>query len=154
MACSFLLEIISPSRLWSSYISPPFWFVVQIFFLGSLLSSIHCICSLQFILHCANLSLILKMPNCSLMSLLLFLYKRVYPAIGVKNIISAAIIVYIYILLKSSVVPLLKGNNIWKRHAVRMCNKSAVTSTSVYLYMYFLTKHVPGLTSQISRYAT
>ena len=45
-----------------------------IFFLGSLLSSILCICSLQFILYCVNLSLILKMPNCFLMSLLLFFF--------------------------------------------------------------------------------
>jgi len=70
LACSFLPEIIFPSRLWSSYISSPFRFVIYLF-LGSLLSSILCICSLQFILYCVNLSLILKMPNCSLMSLLL-----------------------------------------------------------------------------------
>ena len=37
------------------------------FFLGSQLSSILCICSLQFILYCANLSLIRKIPNFSLM---------------------------------------------------------------------------------------
>ena len=41
-------------------------------FFGSLLSSNLCICSLQFILYCVNLSLILKMPNCSLTSLLFF----------------------------------------------------------------------------------
>ena len=40
-------------------------------FLVSLLPSILGICSLQFILYCVNLWLILKMSNCSLMSLLL-----------------------------------------------------------------------------------
>ena len=58
--------------------------------LGSLLSSIFCVCPLLFILYCVNFSLILKMPNCSLMSLLLFLSKSVYPAIGLENLISAA----------------------------------------------------------------
>jgi hypothetical protein len=72
LACSFLPEIIIPSRLWSVYISSPFRFVIKNFFLGSLLSSFFYICSLQFILYCINFSLILKMPNCSLMSLLLF----------------------------------------------------------------------------------
>ena len=61
--------------------------VLNLIFLGSLLSSILRICSLQFILYCVNLSLILKMPNCSLMSLLLILSQSVYPAIGLKNII-------------------------------------------------------------------
>ena len=59
--------------------------VCNLNYLGSLLSSILCICSLQFILYCVNLSLILKMPNCSLMSLLLFLSKSVYPVIGLKK---------------------------------------------------------------------
>jgi hypothetical protein len=68
MTCSFLPEIISPSRLWSFYISS------LNFFSGSLLSFILCICPLQFILYCVNLSLILKIPNCSLMSLFLLLY--------------------------------------------------------------------------------
>ena len=48
------------------------------FLFGSLLSSILCICSLQFILYCVNLSFILKIPNCSLMSLLLFFSPKVY----------------------------------------------------------------------------
>ena len=42
---------------------------------------------LQFILYCVNLSLILKMPNwCRYF----FLSKSVYPAVGLKNLISAA----------------------------------------------------------------
>ena len=49
--------------------------VCNLNFLGSMLSSILCICSLQSILYCVNLSLILKMPNCSLMSVLLFVQK-------------------------------------------------------------------------------
>ena len=61
--------------------------VCNVNFLGSLLSSILCICSLQFIVYCGNLSLILKMPNCSLMSLLLFLSQSVYPVNGFKNFI-------------------------------------------------------------------
>ena len=48
--------------------------VCNIIFLGSLLSSIFCVCSLQLILYYVNLSLILKMPNCSLMSLVLFCF--------------------------------------------------------------------------------
>ena len=46
--------------------------VCDLTFLGNLLSSILCKFSLQFILYCLNLSLILNIPNCSLMSLLLF----------------------------------------------------------------------------------
>jgi hypothetical protein len=52
-----------------------YFFSLQVWnlnFLGSLLSSILCICSLQCILYCVNLSVILKMSNCSLMSILLF----------------------------------------------------------------------------------
>ena len=41
-------------------------------FLDSLLSSILCICPLQFILYCVNLSLILKMPNVLLCRYYLF----------------------------------------------------------------------------------
>ena len=58
-----------PYHLWSSYITSSFRFVF-FFFFGILLFII-CICFLQFILYCVNLSLILEMPNCSLMSLLL-----------------------------------------------------------------------------------
>ena len=53
--------------------------------LRGLLSSFLCICTVQFILYCVNLSLILKIPNCSLMSLLLLLYQSVCPFIGLKN---------------------------------------------------------------------
>ena len=49
--------------------------VCNLIFFCSVLSSILCICSLQFILYYVNLSLILKMPNCSLMSVLLFCEK-------------------------------------------------------------------------------
>ena len=42
------------------------------------------------ILYCVNLSLILNMRNCYLMSLFLLLSKSVYPADGLKNLISAA----------------------------------------------------------------
>ena len=56
------------------YFFSPFRFVI--FCLGSLLSSILCICSLQFILYSVNLSLILKIRNCSLMSLLLFFFAQ------------------------------------------------------------------------------
>ena len=64
--------------------------VCNLIFFCSLLSSILCICSLQFTLYCINLPLILKMPNCSLMSQLLFWSKIVYPAVAFENLISAA----------------------------------------------------------------
>ena len=51
--------------------------ICNLIFLRSLLSSILCICSLQFILYCVNLSLILKIPNRSLTSLFLFLSQSV-----------------------------------------------------------------------------
>jgi hypothetical protein len=66
------------SRLWSSYISSLFRFVIYLFFVGSLLSSILYICFLKFILYCFNLSLILKMPKFSLMTLLIFFCRKVY----------------------------------------------------------------------------
>ena len=65
------------NHLLISFVVFLYFFSLQVcnlnFFLGSLLSSILCICSLQFILYCVNLSFILKIPNCSLMSLLIFL---------------------------------------------------------------------------------
>ena len=64
--------------------------ICNLIFFYNLLPSILCICSLQFILYCINLSLYKKMLNCSLMSVLLFLSQSVYPAIGLKNLISAA----------------------------------------------------------------
>jgi hypothetical protein len=78
----------SLSRLWSSYISSPFRFII--FFL--------IVCRHPFFVYVPSnlfhieliLSLISKIPNCSLMSLLLFLSQSSYPAIGLKNLISAA----------------------------------------------------------------
>ena len=57
-----------PISLRYSYIFSPFRFLIKFF---SLLLSINCICSSQFISYSVNFSLILKIPNCSLMLLLL-----------------------------------------------------------------------------------
>ena len=48
--------------------------VCNLIFLGNLLSSILCICCLQCILYYVNFSLTSKIPNCSLVSLFLFLF--------------------------------------------------------------------------------
>ena len=59
--------------------------VCDLFFLGNLLSSILCICSVQFILYCVNFSLISKIPNSYLMQLFLFLPKVYILPMVLKN---------------------------------------------------------------------
>ena len=50
--------------------------VSSVIFLGSLLSSILCICSLQFILYCVNLSKVLKTPNFSYLAISFFFFQK------------------------------------------------------------------------------
>ena len=78
------LFLLPGNHLLISFVVFLFFFSLQVClnFLGSLLSSVICICSLEFILYCFYFSLTLKIPNCSLMSLIHFLSEsvRVYPA--------------------------------------------------------------------------